>query len=219
LGNIGRIIMNSKYPRMFPRLAGVITLLAATGTLHATTTVNLTAQRSNITLPDGATVPMWRFCGGLDGTSTNSGSTSGGSCTAAAGWTPGPTIIVPVGDPSLTINLNNQLPVPTSIVVLGQIGGGLGTPTRMSSNPVHNTQTQATFPGVGAADPPFTPPPQPVARVESFATQVPAPGTATLTWENLKPGTYIYETGTLPSLEEHRIPWCQVRLRRRYAVQ
>ncbi|MDP9044650.1 MAG: choice-of-anchor D domain-containing protein [Pseudomonadota bacterium] len=186
------------------RKALVAALMCAAGFASATTTVNLTAQRAAASLPDGKSVPMWQFCGGLDSSQTNAGSTTGGACTNAIApapvplWAPGPTITVPVGD-TLKINLSNTLPVPTSIVVLGQLGGGLGNGTRMNS-PVHSGQSVTTFPGNSAASPTFTPPLQ-GTRIKSFGTEAAAAGTAALTWTGLKAGTYIYETGTLPSLQ------------------
>src|SRR6266849_6268769 len=103
--------MNNKTTKCLTRFAGLASLLLIAGTLHAATTVNLTARHSAAMLPDGASVPMWQFCGGLDATST-AGATSGGDC-GASGWAPGPTIIVPSIDPSLTIKLTNNLPVQT----------------------------------------------------------------------------------------------------------
>ena len=149
--------------------------------------IQLTAQRMNTTLRDGSLSPMWGFC---------SGTGCGGS------WAPGPTIIAAAGD-NLTINLSNTLPVPTSLVILGQAGGGVGGPAVMNG-PVHTGQTTSTFAGNAPAIP-FVPPAQ-GPRVRSFGTEAAAatttaPGTATLTWSSLKPGTYLYETGTMPSLQ------------------
>ncbi|WP_427911929.1 Ig-like domain-containing protein [Ramlibacter sp. MMS24-I3-19] len=186
------------------QLTAAIALLAwaAATTASAATTVNLTAQRATASMPNGASIPMWQFCGqavpNADGTAS-AGSTAGGGTTCTGKWAPGPTITVPAGD-TLTINLSNTLKVPTSIVVLGQLGGGLGNGTRMPSPP-HNGQTHSTFPSNGGpVDIPFVPPAQP-SRIASFGTAAPASGTATLVWTALKPGTYIYETGTLPSIE------------------
>ena len=151
------------------------------------TAVNLTAQRMTTTLRDGTTVPMWGYC-------------VTGTCTTT--WAPGPTIMATAGT-NLLINLTNTLPVPTSLVVLGQLGGGLGTPTTMPS-PAHPGQNFTTFPGnaqVNPTGPPAFQPPAQGPRVRSFGTEIPAAGSTALTWSNLKPGTYIYETGTLPSLE------------------
>ena len=171
-------------------VVSISVLLTAGVAFAATTTVNLTAQRMTTTLPDGISVPMWGYCA----------TPITGSCTAP--WAPGPTITVPYDATGTTLQivLKNMLPIPTSLVILGQYGGGIGAITTMLS-PTHATQTSTTFPGNGVASPPFVPPAQ-GSRVQSFATEVAANiGTATLTWNNLKPGTYIYETGTLPSIE------------------
>ena len=162
-------------------LSGAILLGAVGIASAAAVTVNLTVQRMNTTLSDGATVPMWGYC-------------TTGSC--SGNWAPGPTIKASVGD-TLTINLTNSLPVSTSLVILGQLGGGLGAPTTMAS-PQHAPQTQTTWPANALAT--FTPPAQ-NSRVMSMGTNVPGTTSASLTWRNLKPGTYLYETGTLASIQ------------------
>jgi VCBS repeat-containing protein len=131
---------------------------------------------------------MWGYC-------------AAGACSTT--WAPGPTLVATAGS-TLSIHLTNTLPVATSLVVLGQLGGGLGAPAKMDS-PAHPGQNTATFPANAAINPPdagnaFVPPVQP-QRVRSFGTEIPAGGAATLTWSNLRPGTYLYETGTLPSLQ------------------
>lgn len=158
------------------------------------TPIALTAQRMGFPLRDGTRGAMWGFC-------------VNGACpdpTAASGWSPGPTIRATAGT-SLTVTLTNSLPVPTSMVVLGQIGGGVGAPTKMMAPVVHSGQDYTTFPGNapqnGPGNPPAFQPPAQSARVQSFGTEVASGATADLTWSNLKPGTYLYETGTLPSLE------------------
>ena len=140
--------------------ASLVLVAGLAGAANTVTTVNLTAQRMNTTLPDGSTVPMWGYC---------TTPALPGKCTGA--WAQGPTITVPydaVNGSALTINLTNYLPVPTSLVVLGQWGGGLGTPAK-AAGPTHAPQTQTTWPGNGAASPAFTPPAQ-GQRVTSFAT-------------------------------------------------
>jgi hypothetical protein len=189
--------MNTNYSQSILRtVVSVALLLAGAAATAAATTVNLTAQRMSTTLPDGNSVPMWGYCNSGD---ANAIPKVPSSCTAS--WAPGPTIVVAAGD-SLTINLQNKLPVATSIVVLGQSGGGLGLAgevTRMPS-PNHQPQTQTTWPANGTPTAPFTPPAQ-GPRVMSFATEVGTNATKPLTWANLKPGTYLYETGTLPSIQ------------------
>src|SRR5487761_2589205 len=101
-----------------------LTLIASAGHVAAATiNVGLTAQRATATMTDGAKVPMWGYCV----SSATAGAAVGGACTAAAAWTPGPTLYAAPGD-TLVVTLTNQLPVATSFVILGQFGGGLGTP-------------------------------------------------------------------------------------------
>ncbi|MBS0393592.1 MAG: choice-of-anchor D domain-containing protein [Proteobacteria bacterium] len=180
------------------------TMLGAAGVASAATTVNLTAQRATATMPDGAIVPMWGYClGSVTSTSTPVAGTAsgGGTCATAPAvgtWAPGPTITVPLGD-SLTITLTNNLPVDTSITILGQIGGNLGAPARDALPVSHAPVTGTTWPVTGGTAT-FTPPAQ-LARANSFVPVAAAGSTATYTWSNLKPGTYLYETATRPSLQ------------------
>ncbi|HET8725560.1 MAG TPA: Ig-like domain-containing protein [Anaeromyxobacteraceae bacterium] len=149
-------------------------------------------------LRDGSLAPMWGFC---DSTAPACApSATPADLSTLPTWSPGPTIVVPAGS-NLTINLTNALPVTTSLVVPGQLGGGLGKPAKMPSPP-HSGQSFTTFPGNSAqASPPFVPPAQD-PRVRSFGTEVAGAGSATLDWTNLKPGTYLYGTGTMPSLQQ-----------------
>jgi len=187
-------------------------LLAASATALAQSTVTLTA-RPYPTQPmsDGQTVPMWGY--ECSTTTTPVGAT----CTAANGspqtaglWQP-PLIKVPSGQ-SLTITLINQLQfdtnnVPTSLVIVGQVGGGLGDVTQRKTmpSPLHPAQG-TTWPGtLGPTNDPdspvFTPPAQ-LPRVRSMATEVAGGATQALpAWSNLRPGTYLIESGTEPSIQ------------------
>ncbi|WP_428033783.1 Ig-like domain-containing protein [Amphritea sp.] len=97
----------------------------------------------------------------------------GGTGTTCNATVPGPQLDVPVGDTSLTINLRNTLPNDaTSVMVPGQ---GL--------------------PSVGGTPVTFTDP-QGRDRIRSFVAET-APGTTGVyTWNNIKPGTYPYQSGT-----------------------
>ncbi len=178
-------------------IAATILLLAAS-TAVAQSSVTLTATRQTTTLPDGKTVPMWGLV---------CGSVTAATCTAPngqaqAGWQP-PVITVPYSgsSTSLSIVLNNALPVETSLVIVGQLAGNLGTPTREASPRSHPMQTTTTWPANGGAT--FTPPDQ-AKRARSFVQEV-AAGTTntapTYTWSSLRPGTYLIETGTYPSIQ------------------
>ena len=168
----------------------------------AAVVVPLTAQRSAASLPDGSTVHMWGFCNSV---STTVGAlpptqSSGGFCSAA--WTVGPTITIGTTD-TLEIDLTNTLAVPTSIVILGQTGGAtggeLGSVTR-AAGPAHTGTNVITFPAAGGTDN-FIPPSQ-GTRALSFAAETAAVGgTHQYLWSHLKPGTYIYEAGSRPSLQ------------------
>jgi hypothetical protein len=174
---------------------------------------SLTAPTWNTsgTTNDGATL-VWTFVNSLASYLATSGS-----------WSP-VLITVPTGAAGgLQINLTNNLSftptgsttantVPTSIVIVGQVGGGLGTPTTMPG-PDHSL-AQGCPSWFIAANPPGTPctalnpsasgqPPMQGPRVQSMGMEV-AAGTGTptsLTWANLKPGTYLLESGTHPSIQ------------------
>jgi len=106
--------------------------------------------------------------------------------------------------------------VPTSLVIVGQLGGGLGAAPVTTPSPPHAAQGP-TWPASGGPDPTADcstvagragagalgtncPPPQP-NRVQSFATEVVFGTPASLAWSNLKPGTYLIESGTHPSIQ------------------
>jgi len=95
------------------------------------------------------------------------------SCTTAT--VPGPALTVPVGDPLLTIHLKNNLPASTSIVIPGQTA---------TMTPVKFTD------GTGRQ------------RVSSFTHETLAGGgMADYTWSSMKPGTYLYHSGTHPQVQ------------------
>jgi Bacterial Ig domain len=122
-------------------VCGLAVLLAGVGIAGAQQQINLTAGPTNAVLPDGSSVPMWGYsCGAV---------VSGSTATCAAlnpmaggNWSP-VIITVPTGA-GLTINLSNQLPapVPTSLVIVGQLGGGLGDKTQRTTqpSPLHDNQ-------------------------------------------------------------------------------
>ncbi len=174
-------------------------LLLSAGAAQAE--VALTAKAATVTLSDGQSVPMWGlFCGSPTATGVN-----GAPCTTATGdaqdgttWQP-PLITVQSGA-QLDIALTNNLKIPTSLVIVGQLGGGLGgAPTRTPS-PAHPPRNLTWPVEGGPSDPQFTPPTQ-ADRVQSFGTEVAPGGSATLSWVGLKPGTYLLESGTHPSIQ------------------
>src|SRR5256714_190206 len=159
-------------------------------------TVNLTAGPATATLPDGSAVPMWGYSCGAP--------VAGATCAklnpaAAAGvWSP---VVITVPPGPLTISLTNSLPnsVPTSLVIVGQLGGGLGTTATSMPGPDHTGAQPITWP---IADPtPTGTPPVQGTRVQSFSTEILGGVTTSLTWTALRPGTYLIESGTHPSIQ------------------
>ncbi len=104
----------------------------------------------------------------------------GSSCTAIPPATcqasvPGPALTVPVGDSLLTIHLKNDLTANTSIVIPGQAANMV---------PVKFTDSSGR------------------QRVSSFTHETLAGGgTADYSWTSMKPGTYLYHSGTHPQVQ------------------
>jgi hypothetical protein len=187
---------------------GATALLLGACVAGAQQQINLTAAPTSVVLPDGSMVPMWGYsCGAVVSTAT---ATCAKLNPASTGWSP-VVITVPYvsGGTSLTINLTNSLlfangnTVPTSIMIVGQVGGGLGSLAQRTTTPSpdHSTlsSNSVTWPIAGAAGS-FIPPPQ-GPRVQSFGTEVAEGTTIPLTWPLLKPGTYLLESGTHPSIQ------------------
>lgn len=145
-------------------------LLLGTRTGAAQQQVNLTAGPATLTLPDGSAVPMWGYsCGAaVTGGST---ATCAKSNPAAAGWSP-VVITVPTGQ-GLTVNLTNSLTfgtnsVPTSLTIVGQLGGGLGAVgsgctggVTCTTSPDHTlAQNNVTWPIANPGGGDGTPPPR-----------------------------------------------------------
>ena len=137
------------------------TILCLESSASHAQSVNLTAKPSAAVLPDGQTVSMWGF-------SCNDPGSAPASCSAAnpnasGNWSP---VVITTTPGSLTINLTNNLPVasgattgiPTSLTIVGQVGGGLGTGSSSVASPTHSSQTTTTWPVAGPATIPFNPP-------------------------------------------------------------
>src|SRR5437660_2193721 len=185
--------------------------------------VNLTAAGTTTTLPDGSVVPMWGYsCDAVQPTGSTATCAALNTTVPAGSWSP-VVITVPTGT-DLQINLTNNLSfgtapnnIPTSLVIVGQLGGGLGTPGSSTASPDHTKAQPLTWPiAADAAGVPLgttvgstlgTPPTQ-GPRVQSFSTEVAVGTPATLCWgvcatggPALTPGTYLIESGTHPSIQ------------------
>jgi hypothetical protein len=199
-------------------------LLLAIGTARAQQQVNLSAGPTMTTLPDGMSVHMWGYTCGASATDNtipseycHAANQAVQAANIAAGsannfnsgmWSP--VVITVTSGQDLQINLTNNLTftstgastpnnIPTSIVIVGQLGGGLGSGGTSVASPPHNIQG-TTWP-IANTSAIFAPPSQ-NPRVQSFGTEVAVGTTATpLTWKAPAPGTYLLESGTHPSIQ------------------
>ncbi|MCP4278135.1 MAG: multicopper oxidase domain-containing protein, partial [Gammaproteobacteria bacterium] len=102
------------------------------------------------------------------------GGASGGVCTGTLS-SPGPRITVGDGFTGVDITLTNTLPRATSLIIPGTVKG----------------MAPVFFEG-----------PQGLQRVHSFDAEAAAnSGTVTYNWNNLKPGSYMYHSGTHPQVQ------------------
>jgi hypothetical protein len=194
--------MRSNYLKTLKTAVLAISVLLLGASVSSAQQVYLTAGAANAPLPDGSSVPMWGYT--CSGAVVAPVTCSALNPNAGAGWSP---IVITTPPGSLTINLTNNLTfaagannIPTSLVIVGQLGGGLGTKATKAPSPQH-LQQGTTWPIAGDnSGAVFNPPPQ-QDRVQSFASEVAVGTPQNLTWSNLRPGTYLIESGTHPSIQ------------------
>ena len=154
--------MRSNYYKSVLKHAGlaVSALLLASGAAFAQQQINLSAGPAAAVLPDGTGVPMWGYsCDAAQVTGSTATCAPLNAAAALLGtWSP-VVITVPTGQ-DLQINLTNNLSfnsgnIPTSLVIVGQLGGGLGTTATSVASPDHTNAQPVTWPI--AADAPGTP--------------------------------------------------------------
>jgi FtsP/CotA-like multicopper oxidase with cupredoxin domain len=134
------------------------------------------------TMPDATVITMWGYA--LVQYDIGAGVVAGDNVLKV----PGPTITVPPGQ-SLTIHLTNDLTVPTSIIIPSQSA----TMTPVWADPANfmgaSTSTGSRTPG------------DVTSVVRSLTHETPASlggvgGIADYIWATIKPGTYLYQSGT-----------------------
>lgn len=165
----GEVQMKMFKPVSMPRLVTSLLLLGVTmGSSHPAKAVEyyLWAGKTNLTLPNGTVVPMWGYALEAD----NSFATLEGVPSV-----PGPALIVPPNDTTLTIHLlNRNIPEAVSLYI----------PTLYS-----------------ALQPVFFVDPNGHRRVRSLTASVPQGTQTTYTWSNVTPGTYLYQSGSHPAVQ------------------
>src|SRR4030042_4878696 len=181
--------------RRYLRLALILffTIAITAGTVLAPT-YNLRTGTVLKTMPDGVIITMWGFA--LDQYDPDD---AAGPLPPVSGdgivKVPGPEILLAATDTSLTINLQNTLPVPVSIIIPGLPNGTVIPQGEVASVPAAPTWTDGTF---GARNPLAVPP----QRVRSLTRETPAGQTWTYSWTIPAPGgipasgTYLYKSGT-----------------------
>lgn len=147
---------------------------------------HLVARPFTKTLPGGTTVPMWGFALDADGDLA----TVGDELPTA----PGPVLRVPAGETSLTLHVRNELPQPVSIIVPGLVGaaepvwvdraGGVDSVTATGARPDGDVSSRARS-----------------LTVEVPPAQGGTPSIGQYTFTGLRPGTFLYESGTRPAVQ------------------
>jgi len=145
--------------------SSLATAVAATllGSVAQAADVYLRAEQFAKSVSGAGTVTMWGY------------SVCDAGFTACVGpSSPGPDVVVPAGDSSLTIHLQNNLRESTSIMIPGQ--------TKPMS-PVRFTDAQGR------------------ERISAFDAEVAPGATEMYSWPNLRPGTYLYQSGSHVQLQ------------------
>jgi len=171
---------------------------------------NITIKHACISMPDGAiTAPI-----GIPAVSCPAGTIKmwlPADNTAVAPETgllaPGSFVINAAEGDNLTITVANELAIPVSLTIPGQVLSNNTGPVWLADIALPYTSTTATGSRPTPANASDPEDPAYKYRVRSFAHEVPpglpgAPGApTTYTWNNLKPGTYLILSGTHPSLQ------------------
>src|SRR5260370_38380573 len=136
--------MRSKNYKSVLKHAGLAdaVLRLAGGAALAQQQVNRSAGAAAAVAPDGTTVPMWGYTCSATQVAGPTATCAALNTVAATGglWSP-VVITVPTGQ-DLQINLTNNLSfgatpntIPTSLVIVGQLGGGLGSTATSTAGP------------------------------------------------------------------------------------
>ena len=154
--------------------------------------VSLCAEAYTVDLPGAAAVPMWGY-------RALTGAPGESACGAPATTdVHTPVLTVPANDPTLVVTLVNALRVPTSIVLAGQdlpLDGGAPVHATDVVDPVGGPSTVCAGPSAADLS----------CRVRSFTGET-APGASRVytfgsTARPLRPGTFLYQSGTHPQVQ------------------
>ena len=160
--------MKSQLTQKVMQVVLVVAGVLIAGTSWGQHVVMLRAEAFDKALPNGVTAPMWGYALDTDG---NFGTTAGEDPTA-----PGPVLTIPSGiqGDQLIVILKNNLSVPVSIVIPGQDGYSRSSPNE------HTTFTDSAG----------------RTRASSFVKETAPGGVGVYFWQNVKPGTFLYHSGS-----------------------
>jgi len=173
--------MNRKVnTRQILTLALAVIGLAVTASPSFAASYALQAGQATV-LVNGINVPVWGFaCISTD--------VSGAACVNTI-TVPGPRLVVPAGDTTLTITLTNNLTEPVSVVVPGL--PAILNPTWI--NPAVGTITSTGSRAVGDT----------TSRARSLTAETAPGATTAYTWTNVRPGTFLYHSGSNVAKQVH----------------
>jgi FtsP/CotA-like multicopper oxidase with cupredoxin domain len=138
---------------------------------------NLRAAPTVMTMPDGREIAMWGFA--LVSRDLGNGPEAGDNTVTV----PGPRLAVPAGM-GLIVNIVNDTPAPVSIVIPGQ-------PVPLAAGASAPQVVRDSITG----------------RIVSFVHETPAAvsgapgGPVAYVWDSIKPGTYLYHSGSHPAVQ------------------
>jgi FtsP/CotA-like multicopper oxidase with cupredoxin domain len=164
-------------------------MMGITAATSLAATYNLRTGTVLKTMPDGTAVSMWGF--GLVSYDPDDAGPLPPVLGDGIAKVPGPEIVLSATDTSLTINLENTLPVPVSIIIPG-LPNGTVTPPGGVATPAVPTWTD----GLTGSRTSLT------QRVKSLTLETPTAQTWSYSWTIPAPGgivasgTYLYKSGT-----------------------
>ncbi len=156
---------------LFPLAARVTLVLILAGGSASAADFYLYAGQTTVQMPDAADIPVWGFALEPDNDFTSLDGTI---------EVPGPRLLVDPTDPVVNIHLYNDLTVPVSLIITGQI------PSASNGPVVRFSEGDADYPAPAGTG----------GRIRSFAKETLPGAMETYSWPNFRNGSFIYKSGS-----------------------